>query len=99
MPKALPDRDGRILSAAVELAKTLGYQWITRDQVAEAAGVSTGSINSAYGTMRDLKRAVLSYAVEHEIIEIVRQGIGDDHEITRAAPAELKKRAAALMVA
>lgn len=99
MANVLPDRDSRILLAAVELAKPLGYQWITRDQVAKAAEVSAGTINNAFGSMRGLKRAVLKYAVDHEILEIVRQGIGDDHEITRAAPAELKTRAIALMVA
>lgn len=99
MANILPDRDDRILKAAVELAKAIGYQWITRDQVAEAAEVGGGTINNAFGSMIGLKRAVLSYAVEHEIVELVAQGLADGHAIARAAPVDLKARAAALMVA
>jgi len=99
MANILPDRDGRILTAAVELAKGIGYQWITRDQVAEAAEVSAGTINNAYGSMVGLKRAVLQHAVDNAIVEIVAQGLADGHEIARGAPADLKARAAALMVA
>lgn len=99
MANEIPDRDSRILLAAVELAKSLGYQWITRDQVAEAAEVASGTINNAYGSMVGLKRAVLRHAVAEGIVEIVAQGLADGHEIARGAPAELKERAAALMVA
>lgn len=99
MANQLPDRDNRILLAAVELAKSLGYQWITRDQVAEAADVAAGTINNAYGSMVGLKRAVLRHAVAEGIVEIVAQGLADGHEIARGAPAELKTRAAARMVA
>jgi len=99
MANHLPDRNPRILAAAVELAKGIGYQWITRDQVAEAAEVSAGTINNAYGSMIGLKRAVLQHAVDNAIVEIVAQGLADGHEIARGAPTELKERAAALMVA
>lgn len=99
MPKKIPDLGNRVLEAAVELAKGVGYQWITRDQVAEAAGVASGSVNGAYGSMVELKRAVLRHAVEHEIVEIVAQGLADGHVIAREAPAALKERAAARMVA
>lgn len=99
MANQLPDRDQRILDAAVELAKGIGYQWITRDQVAEAADVSAGTVNNAFGSMVGLKRAVLRHAVENGIVVIVAQGLADSHEIARGAPADLKARAAALMVA
>lgn len=99
MANILPDRDDRILTAAVELAKGIGYQWITRDQVAEAAEVSAGTVNNAYGSMVGLKRAVLRHAVDNAIVEIIAQGLADGHEIARGAPADLKARAAALMVA
>lgn len=99
MANILPDRDNRILTAAVELARGIGFQWITRDQVAEVAGVSVGTINNAYGSMRGLKRAVLQHAVDTEIVEIVAQGLADGHEIARGAGADLKARAAAHMAA
>lgn len=91
------ERDGRILEAAVELAKepgTGGYQWITRDLVAERAGVSVGSVNNAFGRMVELKRAVMREAVSREIVEIVAQGLADGSPIAAAAPPDLKARAA-----
>jgi AcrR family transcriptional regulator len=97
MANQLPDRDDRILTAAVELAKGIGYQWITRDQVAEAAGVSAGTVNNAFGGMIELKRAVLRHAVEIGLVEIVAQGLADGHEIARGAPADLRAQAAAHM--
>lgn len=97
MANVLPDRDNRILSAATELAKALGYQWITREQVAEAAECSAGTINNAFGSMVGLKRAVLQNAVDTGIVEIVAQGLADGHDIARSADPELRARVAAHM--
>lgn len=95
MVKIIEDRDGRILGAALDCALRDGYQWITRDDVARAAGVATGTVNTVYGSMRALKRAVLTAAVEKGIMEIVAQGLADRHEIVMAAPEDVRKAAAA----
>lgn len=97
MVKVIENRDARILEAAIEAAKVEGYQWITRDRVAEAAGVSPGTVNTAYGTMPDLKRAVLRAAVERGIWEIVAQGLADRHPIIMDAPPEIRSNALAAM--
>lgn len=81
------------MDAAITLAQAIGYQWITRDQVAEAAGVAAGTINNAFGSMVGLKRAVLQAAVERGIKEIVAQGMADGHPIARAAPAAVRRAA------
>jgi AcrR family transcriptional regulator len=99
MANVIKDRDRIILDAAVEMAKTDGYQWLTRDGVAAAAGVAPGTINTAFTTIRGLKRAVLREAVEKEILVIIAQGLADQHEIVRDIPAELKARAVALLTA
>jgi AcrR family transcriptional regulator len=99
MVNVITGRDRLILDAAVELAKIEGYQWITREAVAERAGVAPATVNNAFGTMRDLKRAVLKEAVEKSIIEIVAQGLADGHAIARAAPEELRKLAAEKLIA
>lgn len=91
-------RNAAVLEAAVTLAKAEGYQWITRDAVAKAAGVSAGSVNNAFRTMRELKREVLREAIKRQIVEIVAQGLADRHAIALDAPADLKHRAAALLV-
>lgn len=85
----------KVLDAAIDCAMTDGYQWITREQVAAAAGVSPGSVSNAYGTMRDLKRAVLRAAVERGLPAIVLQGLVDNHPIALAAPDHVKDAARA----
>lgn len=99
MVKIIEDRDSRILHAALELAGVDGYQWITREAVARNAGVSPGTVSNVFGTMRDLKRAVLAEAIKLERLDIVAQGLGDRHPLVMAAPAALRKAAATLMVA
>lgn len=98
MANQLSNRDERILDAAISIARTDGYQWITRQAVATAAGVAAGTINNAFGDTRGLKRAVLRAAVERGIIEIVAQGLADRHQIALDAPADIKAQAAALLM-
>jgi AcrR family transcriptional regulator len=95
MVKVIEDRDSRILDAAMECAEADGYQWITRGQVASAAGVSVGTINTAYGTMRELKRAVLTAAVERRNLALIAQGLADNHPIAAGAPSDVRRAAAA----
>lgn len=99
MVKIIPDRDNRILDAALRLAEADHYNFITREAVAEAAGVSPALINSVHGTMVGLKRAVLTAAVERRVVPVVAQGLGDRHAIALAAPEDLKLEAAAYLVA
>ena len=75
-------------------AKTTGYSKVTRDKIAEGAGVSTGLVTSYFGTMGQLKTAIMRRAVKQGIAEIIAQGLanGDDH--AKNAPAELKAKAA-----
>jgi DNA-binding transcriptional regulator YbjK len=90
-------RKDQILNVAIGLAKEQGYHKITRDGVADAAGVSMGLVTRYFGTMKQLKKAVMRAAVKQAIPEIVAQGLanGDDH--AKKAPAELKAQAATLL--
>jgi AcrR family transcriptional regulator len=97
MANVIKDRDGKILEAAIKLAETEGYQWITRKAVAAAAGVASGTINNAYGDMRGLKRAVLTAAVERCHYGIIAQGLADRHPIVMAAPSEVRSATAMQM--
>lgn len=91
-------RKDNILSVAVGMAKTEGYNHINRDRIAEAAGVSMGLVTRYFGTMGQLKTAVMRRAVKQGIAVIVAQGLanGDDH--ARKAPAWLKADAVKLLV-
>ena len=90
-------RKDNILTVAVNIAKIDGYNNITRDKIAESAGVSTGLVTRYFGTMNQLKTAVMRRAVKQGIAEIIAQGLanGDDH--AKKASTELKAKAATLL--
>lgn len=95
--KGKAERREEILSAALKLARQGNYQSITRDAIADEAGVSFGLVTRYFGTMNNLRRDVMRAAIKLEKAEIVAQGLalGDKH--ARKAPEELKKEAAAIM--
>lgn len=99
MSDKVDDRNKRILEAAVSLAGERGYQHITRSDVATRAGVATGSVNNAYGTMDKLRDAVMETAVARGICAIVAQGLAAGHPVARGAPQDLKDSALASLAA
>ncbi len=93
MVKAM--RKTEILEAAISCAKSVGYQWITLEQVAGECGVSKGTVVHHYGTMVALKRAVLAEAVARNLPDLVAQGLADRNPIALAAPEEVRRAALA----
>lgn len=89
-------RKDHILMRAVDLAKRLGYLRLTRETVAEAAGVSA-SLVSQYFTMPELREAVVETAVMKEIPEIIAQGLVNQNIVAMAAPVELRRKAAKII--
>lgn len=90
-------RKEHILAVAVEQAKTTGYTKITRDGIAEAAGVSFGLVTKYFGTMHALKRDVMRAAIKQGIPEIVAQGLANGDDRARKAPEALKQEAAQVL--
>jgi DNA-binding transcriptional regulator YbjK len=90
-------RKYHILGVAVELAKTKGYDKITRDSIAKEAGISVGLVTRYFKTMAQLKRAVMRAAIQREVTEIIAQGLANGDEHAKKAPAELKDKAAVLI--
>ena len=86
-------RKNQILNVAVELAKEQGYHKITRDGVAEAAGVSMGLVTRYFGTMLQLRNKVVCYAIKNELLEIVAQCIVNDHPKAKKVSPELRAKA------
>jgi len=87
----------QILTVAVEMSKTEGYPNITRDKIAENAGVSMGLVTSYFGTMTQLRRCVVRYAIDHKIPEIVAQALAIRDPHAKNAPDELKALAAQII--
>jgi hypothetical protein len=86
-------RKSSILDAAVDLSRTFGYANISRQQVADRAGVSTGLVTKYFGTMKQLRRAIIRAAIAREIPEIVAQGLACSDQHVMKAPDELKAAA------
>lgn len=99
MSDKVENRNRAVLEAAIALAQERGFSGITRDAVAERAGVAAGSVNNAYGDMNGLRDAVMASAVEREMVDIVGQGLAAAHPAARNAPEELKARALAKLAA
>lgn len=86
-------RRDAVLAAAINLATRDGFAHITRDGVAKQAGVGAGTVNLYYGTVPQLKRDVMRFAVRNEVLSVIAQGIAARDPQAMKAPDELKRRA------
>jgi AcrR family transcriptional regulator len=91
-------RRRQIIDAAIRLAIKCGYQNVTRNAVAEEAGVSHGLVNTYFSTMPQLKRALMRAAIAQEIVEIIAQGLGAKDADALKVSDELKKKAVTLLM-
>lgn len=87
-------RKKHILKAAAKLSKRVGYRSITRDAVAEVAKVSSPLVATYFPTMEILKKAVMEFAVENEIVEIIVQGLILKDKIALGISKPVKERIA-----
>lgn len=83
-----------ILKAAVRLAKSKGFRNFSREDVAEAAKTATGTVSYHYRGMAGLRKAVMQYAIDNEVLEIIAQGLAERHAMALKAREELRLRAA-----
>ena len=90
-------RKDHILNIAVLLSKEVGYTRITRDRVAEAAGVSVGLVTRYFGTMGQLKTAIMRRAIKQGITEVIAQGLANGDEHAKKADPQLKEKAIKLL--
>lgn len=68
-------RKEEILAAAVRLAGSKGYANVTRDEIAAKIGVSGSVIQYHFGTMSQLRTALMRYAVKYRHPRVVAQGL------------------------
>ena len=90
-------RKEHILATALALSELNGYTKITRDDIAEAAGVSMGLITHYFETMNQLKRDVMRAAVKRGYVAIIAQGLANKDRHALKASKELKIQAADLI--
>jgi AcrR family transcriptional regulator len=88
-------RRDEILSAALGLAIKTHYSMLTRDAVAEAAGISGPAVLYHFKSMARLRKAIMRAAVARELLSVVLQGLMLDDPIAMGASTDLQERARA----
>jgi len=88
-------RKAEILDAALCVATHTGFENATREQVAKEAGCAEGLVSNYWGTMKQLRRAIMREAIRTQNLVVIAQGLARGNSNARKAPPELKERAAA----
>lgn len=84
-----------LILVAVELAKMYGYSRITRDEIAKKAGVAMGTVTNKLGTMTQVRRAIVRYAIRTEVLSIIAQAVVAADPLVLKIKPGLKKQALA----
>lgn len=79
----------------MQVANLKGYKRVTRADIADRAGIATGSVSYHYGNMKKLRDAMVTRAVEAENLKVLGQALADGHSIAKKAPETLRRRAVA----
>lgn len=87
------ERRAAILAAAVSVAEKHGVNSITREQVAEGAGISKAAINYHFKSFEAFRRELMGYAVKHRCFLLVAQGLAVGDEVACSAPDDVKRHA------
>lgn len=96
--RTTPDvRRDVIMRAAVATAEMIGYDKMTRDEIAEMAGCSPSLVSRYLGTMVQLRRDVMRYAVAREHLRIIAQGLIAKDKHALKAGVELRRAASKLI--
>lgn len=82
-----------LLDAAYKLANDTGFDSLTRDNVARAAGMSSGMVNHRFVTMDGLRDEVMRTAIERTNLAIIGHGLAIRHPIALSAPEDIKRQA------
>lgn len=86
-------RAEQLLEHAIEQAKVTGLAKLTREAIAQRAGVAPGLISIRLGTMINLRRDILRHAVKRAILPLIAEGLMAKDPVAMKAPKELRQRA------
>lgn len=87
-----------IIDAALALAAKVGYQNITQQAVAIAAGVAKGTVTYHFVAMIKLQDAVMKRAVETNDLRIIAQGLTGRNWYALHADESVRKNAALFLI-
>lgn len=74
-------RKRAIIMAALKLAETRNYAQLTRDAIAEEAGVSGPLIMHYFATMDDLRLAIIRAAIAWRVLPVIAQAIANQEPL------------------
>jgi len=83
-----------ILSAAVKLANDAGLFQFSRVDVANAAGVGESTVSYHFGTMPELRTAIVKHAIDHEMLKILADARAGREKVGVVMSAALRKKIA-----
>lgn len=93
--------DGRkrqILEVAVKLAEKYGYTKVTRDLVADFAGVSGPVVSYHFGNVDRFRQSIMRYAIDTENLCVIAQGLSVKDPTAIKIPDNLKQRAVRALI-
>lgn len=93
------DRTRELLAVALRLAAAQGWQSVTREDIALAAGVSPALVSARLGTMDAMRRSVMRAAVAQRVVAVVAQGLALKDRQAMKADETLRRQAAAYIAA
>lgn len=95
----------KIVRAATRLAIKLGFQNMSRQQIADHVGCFPSQISFHVGTMREVQDAIVQYAIDHALkssrfhyVDVVAQALAARHPLAIRAVRTSKELSAALLV-
>jgi AcrR family transcriptional regulator len=95
-----PDvRKDAITAVALRLAAETHYMQVQRKQIADELGVTPPALTYHFGTMQQLRRAIMRAAIDKEDLVVIAQGLVGQDEHAKKAPEALRRRAVELAVA
>jgi hypothetical protein len=89
----------KILAAAIKLSEELGYTNVLKRHLSAKLGIGMGTVNSNWGTMRALRKAVVLEAIATENNVIIAQALVAGDLTARRLSAERRTAALAALAA
>lgn len=86
-------RKESIVDVALRLAAETHYTQVQRKQIADELGVTPPALTYHFGTMQQLRCAIMRAAIAKEDLVVIAQGLVAKDEHAKKAPEALRRRA------
>lgn len=88
------DRIEHLSAAALSAAERYGFAAVTRDRIADHAGVSHALVTNKLGTMTEIRRRVMRAAIQHKSWRVLAEGLAVHDKCALRMPEDLKREVA-----